>query len=132
MLVEVPVLVAIAAEPVCAIIVPLIGKADSDTVRMEGPHFFNQPVVQFAVPFSRQKCFNRLASLQEFGTVSPPAIGGICERDAGRIAGIPGIFGQPRLFGSGFVGERWQRRAVYGCSSRPSLKTMDLSAPVVG
>src|SRR5882757_535302 len=127
MLVEFPVLVAIAAEPVRAIIVPFIGKADGDTVRMEGPHFFNQPVVQFAVPFSRQKCFDRLASLQEFGTVSPPAIGGICERNAGRIARIPGILGKPRLLGGGFVGERRQRWAAHGCSPRPSYRKMTRS-----
>src|ERR1700730_15089387 len=67
MLVEFPVLVAIAAEPMCAIIVPFIGKADGDTVRMEGPDFLDQPVVELAVPLSRQKGFDRLASLQEFG-----------------------------------------------------------------
>src|ERR1700674_1745253 len=132
MLVEVPVLVAIATEPVRAIIVPFIGKADGDTVRMEGPHFFNQPVVQFAVPFSRQKCFNRLASLQEFGAVSPPAIGSICERDARWVTRVPGILGQARLFGGGFGGERWQRRAVHGCSPRPSYKKMIRSPQVEG
>src|ERR1700730_620191 len=120
MLVEFPVLVAIAAEPVCTIIVPFICKANGDTVRMEGPYFFNQTVVQFAVPFSRQKCFDRLASLQEFGTVSPPAIGGICERDARWVTRVPGILGETRLFGGGFVGERWQRRAGDGCYSPPS------------
>src|ERR1700682_1093395 len=121
--VKFPILVAIAAEPIPAVIVPFIGKADGDPIRVEGPHFFNQPVVQFADPFSRQKCFNRLASPQEFGTVSPPAIGGICERDAGRIARIPGILGQPRLLGGGFVGERRQRWAGSGWSPWPSYRT---------
>jgi hypothetical protein len=42
--VEFPVLVAIAAEPVSAVIMPFIGKADGDTIRAEGPHFLDQPV----------------------------------------------------------------------------------------
>src|ERR1700692_5122327 len=61
--VKFPVLVAIAAEPIPAVIVPFIGKADGDPTRVEGPHFLNQPVVQFAAPFSRKKCFNGLAPL---------------------------------------------------------------------
>src|ERR1700675_12834 len=130
--VKFPVLVSIAAEPIPAVIVPFIGKADGDPTRVEGPHFLNQPVVQFADPFSRQKCFNRLASLQEFGTVSPPAIGGICERDARWVTRVPGILGQTRLFGGGFVDERWQRRAVHGCSPRPSYKRMTRSPQVEG
>src|ERR1700730_5213645 len=130
--VKFPVLVAIAAEPIPAVIVPFIGKADGDPIRVEGPHCFNQPVVQFADPFSRQKCFNRLASLQEFGTVSPPAIGGICERDARWVTRVPGILGQTRLFGGGFVGERWQRRAVHGGSPRPSDKKMTPPPQVEG
>src|SRR5258708_20873515 len=130
--VKLPVLVAIAAEPIPAVIVPFIGKTDGDPFRVEGPHFLNQPVVQFADPFSCQKCFNRLASLQAFGTVSPPAIGGICERDAGRIARIPGILGKPRLLGGGFVGERRQRWAAHGCSPRPSYRKMTRSPQLEG
>ena len=85
MLIELPVLIAIAAEPIPAVIVPLIGKADGDAIRMEGPDFLDQPVVKLAVPLSRQKGFDCLASLQEFGTVAPTTVGGVGERNARRI-----------------------------------------------
>src|ERR1700732_1145875 len=81
MLFEFPVLVAIAAEPVPAVIVPFVGKAHGDSARMEGPEFLDQPVVELAVPLSGQKGFDRLASLQEFGAVAPPTVGGVGERD---------------------------------------------------
>ncbi len=45
--VELPVLVAIGAEPVAAIVVPLIGKAHGDPVLRKGPQLFDQPVVKF-------------------------------------------------------------------------------------
>jgi hypothetical protein len=102
MLVELPVLAAIAAEPIPAVIVPLIRKADGDAIRMEGPDFLDQPVVKLAVPLSRQKGFDRLASLQEFGAVAPTTVGGVGERSARRIARVPGILGQTRLFGRRF------------------------------
>src|ERR1700676_2183188 len=114
MLVEFPVLIAIAAEPIPAVIVPLIGKADGDAIRLEGPDFLDQPVIELAIPLSRQKGFDRLASLQEFGAVAPTTVGGVGERNARRIARVPGILGQTRLLGRGFGGERRERRAVHG------------------
>src|SRR5258708_7312759 len=105
-LVEFPVLVAIAAEPVPAVIVPFIGKADGDAIRMEGPDFLDQPVVELAIPLSRQESFDRLASPEEFGAVAPTTVGSVGERDARRIARVPGILGQTRLLGGGFDGER--------------------------
>jgi hypothetical protein len=45
MLVEFPVLVAVAAEPVAAVVVPLIGKAYGDAVRAKGPDLLDQAVV---------------------------------------------------------------------------------------
>src|SRR5690242_5389907 len=44
---ELPILVAKAAEPVPAVVVPLIGETNRDTVLAEGPDFLNQPVVEF-------------------------------------------------------------------------------------
>ena len=62
-LVEFPVLVAVAAEPITAVVVLLIYKAHGDAVLTERPHFLNQPVVQLAVPFARKKFLNGLAAL---------------------------------------------------------------------
>ena len=105
-LVEFPVLVAIAAEPIPTVIVPFIGKADGDAIGMEGPDFLDQPAVELAVPLSRQKGFDRLSSLQKFGTVAPTTISGVGERDARGIARVPGILGQTRLLRGGIGGER--------------------------
>src|SRR5262249_4921702 len=45
-LVELPVLVAIAAKPVAGIIVPFICKAHSDPVVAVRPHFLDQPIIE--------------------------------------------------------------------------------------
>src|ERR1700730_12269906 len=53
MFVEFPVLDAIAAEPVAAVVVPLIGKAYGDAVLSIGPDLLDQAVIEFALPFAR-------------------------------------------------------------------------------
>jgi len=59
--VELPVFVAVAPEPVAAVVVPLVGKAHGYTVVVEGPHLFDESVVELLVPLARQKRFDRLA-----------------------------------------------------------------------
>jgi hypothetical protein len=81
-LVEFPILVAVAAEPKPAIIVPFIGEAHGYAVRMEGPHFLDQPVIELAVPLARQERFDGLAPLEEFRAVTPAAVDRVGERDA--------------------------------------------------
>ena len=43
-LIELPVLVAIAAKPIAAIIVPFVGEANRDSVLAECPNFLDQAV----------------------------------------------------------------------------------------
>jgi hypothetical protein len=62
-LVEFPVLVAVAAKPIAAVIMPFIGEAYRDAVLAEGPDFLDQAVVELAVPVARQKRFDRRAAL---------------------------------------------------------------------
>ena len=50
---EFPVLIAVGAEPLAAIIAVLIGKAHGDAVLCESPQFFDQAVVEFTIPFAR-------------------------------------------------------------------------------
>jgi hypothetical protein len=83
-----PVLVAIAAKPVAGIIVPFICKPHSDPVVAERPHFLDQPIIELAIPFAREKRLNRLAALNELGAVAPDAIDGIAKGDAGGIAAV--------------------------------------------
>src|SRR3954447_7389079 len=55
LLVEFPVLVAVAAEPVAAVVVPFIGEAHGDAIVAERPHLLDQAVVELAVPLARQE-----------------------------------------------------------------------------
>ena len=43
--IELPILVAIGAEPVAAVVVPFVGKAHGDAVAGEGPQFLDQAIV---------------------------------------------------------------------------------------
>src|SRR5882672_183349 len=111
--VELPVLVSIAAEPVPAVVVPFIGKSHRNAVFAKGPHFFDQTIVELAVPLARQERFDGLAALQKLGTITPAAVDRICERDACGFAGVPGILGHARLLRSSLDGERGKRRSTH-------------------
>ena len=63
MLAEFPVLVAVAAEPVAAVVVPLIGKAYGDAVLSIGPDLLDKAVIEFTLPFACQKGFDGVAAL---------------------------------------------------------------------
>src|SRR5260370_10283136 len=107
-LVEFPILVAVAAEPVTAFVVPFIGKADGDAVIPGGPDFFDQPVVELAVPFARQKRFDGLAALDKLRAVPPATVACVSERDPSRITRIPCVFCHAHFLGGGLVGEGWK------------------------
>src|SRR5262249_28369560 len=95
--VELPILVAIGAEPVAAIVVPLIGKADGYPVFTEAPQFLDKSIVQLALPLAGEEGDNRLAPLHELGAVPPVAIDGIGERDLLGVAAVPPILGEADL-----------------------------------
>src|ERR1700742_1946185 len=75
-IVKFPVLVAVTSKPAAAVVVPFIGEAHRDAVIVEGPYLLDQPVVEFAIPFTRQECLDGLASLQKLRPVAPAAVGG--------------------------------------------------------
>ena len=62
-LVELPSLVAVAAKPVAAVVVPLVGETNLDAVLSESLDFLNEPVVKFTLPFAGQERFDRRAAL---------------------------------------------------------------------
>src|ERR1700722_9152512 len=117
-LVELPVLIAVAAEPASGIVAPFIGETNGDAVLMKGPEFLDQPIVELTVPFAGQKRLDRRAALKELSPVSPPAVFRIGEREARRDAGIPGILRHARLLRRGFLIIGWQRRSAH-CSRSP-------------
>src|SRR5215472_19373330 len=105
-LVEFPVLVAIAPKPVAAVIVPLIGEAYGDAVVAKRPEFLDEPVVEFTLPLAREKSHDIVATVQEFDAVPPSAFFGIGRCDALGIARVPGIFGEAHLLRGRLLGER--------------------------
>src|SRR4030095_7065405 len=72
--IELPVLVAVAAEPVAAVVMPFVCEAHRDAVVVKGPEFLDQAIVELAVPLARQERLDGAASLQELGAVPPEAI----------------------------------------------------------
>jgi hypothetical protein len=62
MLVEFPVLIAVAAEPKTAVIVPLIGEAHRDAVLAKRPDFLDQAVAEFPGSLASQERVDGLAA----------------------------------------------------------------------
>src|SRR3984893_18216286 len=87
--VELPILVAIAAKPVAAIVVPLICKAHGYPVVAKRPDLFDQPILQLASPLAYEECFDGLSATNELGAVAPDAIQRIGKSYFGRIARVP-------------------------------------------
>ena len=83
-LIEFPVLVAVAAEPIAAVVMPFIGKAHRDAVLAKGPEFLDQAIVELTGPLARQKRLDRRAALQKLRAVAPMAVSRVGERNAGR------------------------------------------------
>jgi hypothetical protein len=90
---------------VARIIVPFIGKANGNAIVAESPHLLNQSVVELTIPFAREERLDFLAPMNELGTVSPNAVGGIGESYAGRLARIPGVLGEAGLLCRGIRGK---------------------------
>ena len=117
--VELPVLVAIGAEPLSVVIVVFVGEAHGDAVASEGPEFLDQPVVEFACPFSGQERLDLGAATREFSAIAPAAVESIGEHDARRIARIPCVFRRTDLLdGTLFAERRNGGRLMIGAPQR--------------
>ena len=113
MLIEFPVLVAIAAEPIAAVVMPFVGEADRDPVLAERPDLLDQAVVKLAIPLARQKCFDFGAALEKLRAIASAAVTRIGKCDTSRIARVPCVFGHSRLLRGSLVGKRGQRWAAH-------------------
>src|SRR5262245_33835555 len=65
-LVELPVLVAVAAPPLPGVIMPLVLEAHGDPIIGEGPQALAQNVVELALPFASQERDDLVAPADEF------------------------------------------------------------------
>src|SRR5262249_23249483 len=96
-LIELPVLVAIAAKPIAAIIVPFVGEANRDSVLAKRPNLLDQAVIELTIPLARQKSFDFRSTLDELGAITPTTVRRVGKRDPGRIARVPCVLGHSRF-----------------------------------
>src|SRR5262249_53169731 len=106
LLIKFPILIAIATEPIAAIIVPFIGEANRDSVLAECPNLLDQAVIELAIPLTRQKCFDFRTTLDELRAIAPATVDRVGERYSGGVARVPCVFGHSRLLRGGLGGER--------------------------
>src|SRR5689334_13888814 len=117
-LVELPVLVAIAAEPVSTVVMPFVGEAYGNPIAVKGPNLLDQSIVELLGPLAGQERLDGLPTLEEFGAIAPAAVGRIGQRNTGRIARVPRVLGHADLLSGCFSGERRKRRTAFGCAHR--------------
>src|SRR6195256_3487867 len=95
--IELPVLVAVGAEPVSRVVVPLVGEAHGDAVLAACPDFLDEPVIELAAPLAAQELLDGRAPVQKLGTVAPQRVLRVRERHALRITAVPGVLRHPHL-----------------------------------
>src|ERR1700734_1718334 len=105
-LVELPVLVPVAAKPSPTVVVPLVSESHRDTIARECPQLLDQAIVELAVPFAYQERLDGVAAAEKLRAVAPAAVGRIGERHALGIPGVPGVFGQTHFLRGGLGIER--------------------------
>src|SRR5262249_3719306 len=110
LVVELPVLVAVRAEPVVGIVVPLIGETNGDPASLEGPQLLDQPIVELAVPLAGEEADDLLAPVEELRAIPPARVGRVGLGHLLGIARVPGILGQTNLLRRGLARERRKRR----------------------
>src|SRR5882757_2976598 len=108
--VEFPLLVAVRAVPLPALVMPFILKTHRDAVVMKCPEILDQAIVELSCPFAGEEGNDRRPAFEKFRAVAPAAVLGIGERHASGIPGIPGIFGHAGLLRGGLFRKRWKRR----------------------
>src|SRR6476620_11276978 len=104
--VELPVLVAVRAEPLPVGVVELVREPDRDPIPVVRPQFLDQTVFQFAVPLPGEEVDDLAAPLQKGGPIAPPTVLGVSLRDLLGITGIPAVLGGADLRDRGVECER--------------------------
>ena len=75
--VEAPVLVAVGAEPLAAVVSVFVGEPHRDAVPGEGPELLDQAVVQLPDPLAGEQGLDLLAAIRKLGPVPPTAVGSV-------------------------------------------------------
>src|SRR3712207_3851311 len=121
-LVELPQLVAVAAEPLAGGVVPLVLEADGDAVVGGAPQALAQHVVELALPLAGQEVDDLRPAGEELVAVPPDRVLGVGQAHPVGIAGVPGVLGGLHLGQRGVAVERRERRGGggYGGGLPPS------------
>src|ERR1700730_14864782 len=109
--VELPILVAIAAEPETRVIMPFVSEAHGNVVAGAGPQLLEEPIIQLARPFALQECTHLLATYRELGPIPPLGVFRVDLHHPIRVAAVPGIFRHVHLLRGGLDSKRWYGRA---------------------
>jgi hypothetical protein len=108
-LVEFPILVAIGAEPMASVVMPLVGKADGDPLAVKSPKLFDETIIQLLIPLAGEKLNDGFSAGKEFNSVAPNAVGCISERNSFRVTAVPRVLSDPDFLGRGH-GVEWRKR----------------------
>jgi len=109
--IELPILVSVRAEPVAAVVMPLISEAHGNSVVAEGPEFLDQAIIELLVPFTGEEGDDLRPPVDELRAVTPAAVFGVGQGDPFGVPAVPGVLGGPDLLGGGLRGERRDRRS---------------------
>ena len=112
-LVELPVLVSVAAPPLPVDVVRLVLEAHRDAVVGEAPELLAGGGTRARAPTCAQKGDDGLAALEELVAVAPLRVLGVGGRDTLGVAGVPAVLRGLHLLACRFGGERWHRRSVW-------------------
>src|SRR3954462_10593509 len=105
LVVELPLLVAVAAPPLPRRVATLVLEAHGDPVAAERPQVLAQRVVELALPLAGEERDDRLAAGEELVTVAPLRVLRVRGSDALRIGRVPRILGRLDLLAGGLLGE---------------------------
>src|SRR3989338_9430667 len=92
LVVNLPVLVAVAAKPLACGIAPFVGEAHGDAVAGVGPEFLDQPIVLLALPLAGEKRADLLTADRELAAITPAAVERIGQGPALGLAAVPALF----------------------------------------
>src|SRR5271170_6742073 len=92
--IELPELVAVGAEPLAAVVMPFVGEAHRHPVVAKPPQLLDKPVVELLVPFAREERADGLPAVDELDAIAPSAVGCVGQRHPRRIAAVPRVLGE--------------------------------------
>ena len=96
---------------------PLVLKANADSVGSESPERFDQSVIEFAGPFRLQKTANFFAACNELATNSPNRVFRVRQGDFLADARVSGMFRCANLLGCRLKREWWRNDGLLRSNS---------------